>query len=398
MRLRHLLLILFAAGYVKFAAWPAWRVVSRDRTGLDFATYHYAWRVAARGGDPYETARLNTAALRDGRRRMVFPYFYPPPFLLGMAWDQGLSLVAARQVFFWLNQLILLGALATLWAWFRADGLVLGFAAATFSPLPDNLFMGQANLPVLLLALIGLWRGAGTWMGAAAMTKMSPALYLAQWAARGEWRPVLVAMATAVALSLLSLPLVGLETQRRFFFEILPTFAGGPYHDLRVPLTLWANHSIPNLWAQLWPGPDDFTVSQTARLMSLATTLTGLAGITWLAPRAKDALGLAALSGATTVLLTLTPVYTYEHHLVFLLLPIAALGTALLRRRLPGWAWVPALLCYVAVAWPLSHRPELERAAGSMRWWLQESKCLGSAGLGLLCAWASARRAEPAAR
>ena len=40
------------------------------------------------------------------------------------------------------------------------------------------------------------------------------------------------------------------------------------------------------------------------------------------------------MAGAWTALLTLLPVYAWEHHLVFLLLPLAASGTAAVRGHL----------------------------------------------------------------
>ncbi len=46
---------------------------------------------------------------------------------------------------------------------------------------------------------------AASW-GAAAMAKMSPALYLVGWLSRRQWRPVVTAGGTAIGLSLLALP------------------------------------------------------------------------------------------------------------------------------------------------------------------------------------------------
>ena len=37
---------------------------------------------------------------------------------------------------------------------------------------------------------------------------------------------------------------------------MLPTFATGHYHGLTVRISLPANHSIPDLLNQVWPGPD----------------------------------------------------------------------------------------------------------------------------------------------
>ena len=60
--------------------------------GRDYATYHYAVQEVWQGGDPYVTAALDQRARAEGTRATVFPYFYPPPFLLTMAWATPLSL------------------------------------------------------------------------------------------------------------------------------------------------------------------------------------------------------------------------------------------------------------------------------------------------------------------
>lgn len=387
---KALLALVALALYGLLVVRPSWTAVRAADNGRDFATYHYAWRVAEAGGDPYDKAALTAASREEGfRKGAVNPYFYPPPFLLAMAWDEGLSLPAAYRVWYWLNHGALLGVLLVLWRWLAAPAALIATLAVSFGPLPDNLKMGQANLPVLLLALLGLWRTNGLLLGAAAMAKMSPALYLAAWAARRRWLPILLAVGAALALTLASLPLVDVPYQLRFYTEVLPRFAGGPYHELTVPITLTANHSIPDIYNQLWPGPDDFTLSRTARLASSATNLGLLGGLMLLARRERDALGDAALAGAFTVLMVLTPVYAYEHHLVFLLLPLAAVGTALLQGRLPSWAWAPAALCYAFLAHPLGWRGTLTKAIPQAAWFFQEIKFFGLILLGLLCVWAT---------
>ena len=393
------LLLLFMAAYAGLVFWPSYSAVRGNTNGRDFASYHYAIQVAQQGGDPYETDALDAAAREEGERRgKVNPYFYPPPFLLSMAWDRGYSLNEANHIYYGLNHLFLLGALLAMWRWFAPPLAVVAGAVLTLGALPDDMKMGQANLMVLMLAVVGLWRTNGLALASAAMAKMSPALYLAWWAARRRWVPVAVTIGSALLLSAAALPLVGLEHQWRFYSEVLPRFAGGPYHDLSVPITLPANHSIPDLYNQLWPGPDGFTLSRAARIASGLTNLSLLAALTALtARRPGDTLSDACYAGAFTVLMTLSPVYTYEHHLVFMLLPGVALGAALVRGRLAPWAVMPALLCWALLAHPLSWNPVLTRHLPSLAWWVQESKFFGVIGLGLLCAYAGAQPAGAAA-
>ena len=365
-----LLLLIYAVA----GLWPSWQAVYESRNGRDFATYHYAAKVALAGGDPYETRALSALAREEGTRASVHPYFYPPPFLLSMVWVGPLSLETACRAWFWLNQGLLLACLVVLRRWLRAPWLLLAAVACLFTPIPDNAKMGQANLLVVLLSLLGLWRSSGVLVGLAAMAKMSPALYLAGWGARGRWKPVLMAVLTAILLSVVSLPLVPLETQLRFYTEILPGFSSGHYHGLRVPITLPANHSIPDLLNQLWPGESDHELSPLSQRLSQGISLLLLAGLSLVARKARDPLGLACAFGALTVLLVITPVYTYEHHLSMLLLPLVAAGTAIAKGRLgPRW-WVGWGLAAFFTGWPLYWLRPLQKLLPPLSWLLQESK------------------------
>jgi hypothetical protein len=373
---------------------PAYKRVRGVKHGRDYATYHYAVAEALDGGDPYETRALSARGKAERTRKRVHPFFYPPPFLLGMPWAAGLSLPTGYKVFFWLSQLSILGVLAVMWRWFRAPVLLLGVLACTLTPITDSAKMGQANAIVLLLSVAGLWRVSGGLIGAAAMAKMSPALYLFAWAARKAWRPVLLAVAMAIALSLATLPLVDLDSQIRFYTEVLPGFSSGHYHGLTVKIALPANHSIPDLFNQYWPGPDRHTLSQVAQTGSKVVGLTSLCGLVFLARKRRDQLGDANLYAAFSVLMLIAPVYTYEHHLVAALFPAAALGTALLAGRLGWWGWVVAVPAYFFVAWPLYWLRPLQKMAPGLKWQLQESKFFGLVVLGLLCAVVAWRSPE----
>lgn len=397
-------LLLLAVIYGLVSALPAWQAVTSVTHARDYATYHYAVIEAVSPeqpgrGDPYDKAALGERSRAEGTRSSVHPYIYPPPYLLGMLWVvppglEPLSLATSTRIWFVINQLCFGGVLLVLWRWFRAHPLLLGLIAVSFSPIGDTAKMGQANLAVLLVAVLGLWRGWGALVGAAAMAKMSPVLYLVPWAVRGRWRPVLAAIGAALALSLLSLPLVPLETQLRFYTQVLPDLSRGDYQGLTVPITLPANHSIPDLFNQLWPGPDRFHLDERARRSALAVSLCLLAVLGWMSLRKRDALGQANLYGALTVVLLLTPVYTYEHHLSMLVLPLAALGQALLLRRLPLWTAAPLGVAYAFLATQLRYLKELREAVPALDWWVLESKFAGAVVVGLLCAWAAARSPE----
>ena len=309
---------------------PAWWQTASVRNGRDFASYYYAVQVAADGGDPYDTKALSARAREDGTRKGVHPFLYAPPFVTTMAWAIPLDLPTAYHLWFWLHELCLLGAMLVLWGWWRdlhpAVPWALAVLVALMTAVPNNHAMGQANFPGLALAMGGLWatqRGrpglGGVLLGAACMLKMSPALLVAWWLLRREWVAVASSVATAVALSVLSLPLVGLGYQIGFFTEVLPSFGSGDYNGLAVPIGIFGNHSVPNLWHQALPSGGGL-LSMPARTATTLTNLGLLVGLGWWFRRApSDGLAVAAQVGAVGIVMLLFPVYTYEHHLVWAL-------------------------------------------------------------------------------
>lgn len=384
-RLRLLVLAVGVAVHLLFAVAPAHKAVWSGGHGRDFASYYYAYEVAADGGDPYDTRALDARARAERTRNTVQPYFYPPPFLLTMPWVRGLTLNAAYHGMFYLNEALLAGCLFVLAQGFAVPLEAIGALLIVWSPIPDNLKMGQANLLALLPALAGLWAArtrpwlGGVLVGTAAMFKMSPALFLIYWALRGHWRPCVAAAATAVGLSVLALPLCGLDVQRGFYVDVLPGFGAGDYHGLSVPIALSANHSIPDLFNTLWPGTSPTALSPAARAGSRAVSLAALGFWAWAARRADPGVaGQARVLGALTILMVILPTYTYEHHLVFLLLPAAALIAGLR----PRWASLGVVLALAAVAWPLAVLNDTLHAVPAwLAPWVRESKFLGLVGM-----------------
>lgn len=392
-------LVLAGLLHVVGHAAPAWERIAASRGGRDYASYHYAVKAAAAGHDPYDTRGLGALARAEGTRGAVHPYFYPPPFLAGMAWSAPLSLRDGARAMFALNELALFGGLALTRVALGAPLGAIALLLATYTPLADNLTMGQANLPALLPALAAFAAlarrrdiAAGIGIGVAGMAKMSPALLLAWAALRGRWRTVGTAAGTAVALSLATLAWIGPAVQLRFYTEVLPGFARGSYHDLDVPLTLASNHSLPELWARLLPGPDPKGLGPAAGLAARLTALALLGLWGWPTRRAPapedppagpladaDALSLGALCG----LMVFLPAYTYEHHLV-LLIPLIGAAARTWRR---GWGWRVAFgLAYVPLAMPLDAWRWLQHAApDGLVPLARESKLVGGMGLVALC-------------
>src|SRR5262249_42072044 len=130
--------------------------------GRDFASYHYAAKVAWAGGDPYDKAALDARARQEGTRPEVHPFFYPPPFLMLAAWSIPFPLRTAYWIWFALNELTLLGTCLALVEWWRPLGSlvvpVLASVVALMYGVAYSAELGQANFPVLMLVVLGLWQ------------------------------------------------------------------------------------------------------------------------------------------------------------------------------------------------------------------------------------------------
>jgi hypothetical protein len=397
------LIALFAiVWHVMSVITPAWVETVEQKQARDFASYYYAVEVAQQGGDAYDKAQLNNAARLEGIRQGVHPFLYAPPFLLGMAWVRGFDLATAYHLWFWVHEALAVAAAIALWRWWRGfspwAGVVIAVLFGLMTAIPNNHTMGQANFPGLLLSILGLWaaeRGkpqvGGALMGAACMLKMSPALFVVWWLVRREWVAVAWSVGTAVVLSLLSLPYAGPAIQLEFYTKILPQFSSGAYNGLAVPISLFGNHSIPNVLDQIWPGTAA-GLSTPARVLSSAI---GLALVGWLAwlfrDLPKDRFTRAAQASAFGVLLLLLPVYTYEHHLVFAL-PAAVISVLAVERGRIGPRWVaPIGLCVTVLLFDLQIL-KAQSTALPPAWWLlagalQEAKFFALLGLLAITAW-----------
>ena len=91
--------------------------------------------------------------------------------------------------------------------------------------------------------------------------------------------------------------------------------------------------------------------------------------------------------GAFVVLMVLFPMYTYEHHLVFLLFPCAILLQDW-DDKSRGMQGISIFTCFF-LFWPLSWWKEMQRIVPSMQWWFQESKCLAALLLMVLLCYSS---------
>lgn len=371
--MKRAIVALGVGGHLVFQVRPQVDKVRAQPGARDYSSYHYAVQAAAAGEDPYTPSALSHRSQAEGTRRMVQPYYYPPPFLLTVVWAIPLRLDVGYVVMAVLNELVLAATMVILYLRFDVAAWAIALLLATFSPVADNLWMGQANLLTMLPALVGIAWGRGAGIGTAAMFKMSPALLLLGYVRQRAWRSIGIACVTAVVLSILTLPLVGFAAQARFYTEVLPGFLRGEYHGLKIAISLPGNHSLADWFNRAWPGDAPTRLSTTAQLATRLGSAALLAAWGWLFRR-DDRLAWSTL----VVLMVMLPVYTFEHHLAMLLLPIGVLASrARSIPRLLGFGLV--YLCLApSMDTQLALAPHLPEAVAPL---VRELKFFGMVGL-----------------
>lgn len=399
------LLALLALWWHADRQWTTWQERARGH-GFDHASFHYAVKVAADGGDPYDTRQLSRRARTEGTRGKVHPFFYPPPALLLLSWQAAWTLRDAYFWWYWIDEAAVLLCMLTLILWWRRLGWAVPLSVLAVlgagTVFHDNHLMGQVNTPVLLITLVGLWVAdhgrqglGGLIVSVACMAKMAPALFVIEALTRRRWAFVFGAGAGAVGLSLAAIGVYGWETTRHFYMDVFPGFASGDYNGLRVPITLWANHSIPNVWIEAFPAEHRpwREVSPTA-WWGARLTLLGLMGFAlWRSLQAGDEpVDRALRAGGVGIAMLLVPLYTYEHHLVWAVPALVATAAAIGVRRLPWWAlllWVPAWAVWaVDLPWWNRTFDDVDPERTVLRWSIREGKMLGLLALGGLTVWA----------
>ena len=361
-----------------------------SRSGRDYASYHYAVKATSLQKSPYTTDNLNALSKVEGTRKSVHPFFYPPPAILSVVWTLPLSLKSGYVAFFWFNQFCLLGTLWILRQWRKVEWSTLFAGSLLLWPVLDTMKMGQINLFVGLMIVLALRYRSGSALAVAAMTKMSPALIFFAWLSRKEWRLVGVCALMCVVLSVMVLPWVPLLEQWRFYTEVLPQFSSGAYHGLQIPINIPANHSIPDLYNQWFPGETKTILSSTAkRLSSITSSFIFVSMMFWLRKLTNEEARLFGIL-ALVPLMLITPVYCYEHHLALLIVPailcLETIKTASVSKRVLAWG---ALLIGGQPLWSLRW---LQRNIGVGEWWFQESKFFFIVLIGSYCIWYASKK------
>ena len=169
----------------------------------DLGIYLRAGEHFAAGAPVYLTAALTEAPVD----KTTYPFLYPPPLLPIVAALAALprGLVDAG----WL----VLSALAALWG-LRLLGLSARWAVAAlfWPPLFQGLYVGNVAAPAFLLFAAAPWFGAGLIFAAAFQPYSAIA---ALWLVRERrWRSIAIGAVVLGVVSLITMPLVGLDSWR----------------------------------------------------------------------------------------------------------------------------------------------------------------------------------------
>jgi alpha-1,2-mannosyltransferase len=207
-------------------------------------------------------------------------------------------------------------------------------------PVRLTLSYGQINLILMILVVADCMLPRTPWprgllIGIAAAIKLTPAAFVLFFAARRQWRPVLVAAAGFAAAAAVAWVLAAGDVP-----AYVRTVIGDP--GRLGGLSYTANQSLNGFWHRLGLDPTLTTVLWAAS--ALVVVVVG-----WRAVRDARGAGddLAALVAAAATALLISPV-SWSHHWVW-----AAVAGMWLVPRLPEWRWPTriavslALLLYV---------------------------------------------------
>jgi hypothetical protein len=306
----------------------------------DFWVYMRAGALIQQGTDPYASTTTFVG--------QITTYTYPPllawvvqPLLTLDLITQALIGFAVLQVCLFAAIVIITKALGAPWDL----AALITLAAITSYWVRRDLFEGQVDLVVLLMAAIWLWawvRGGRWWGGVAiavgAAVKVMPGVLILLPLARRHWRMVAGA-AGAGAVIFLVQPSLNLEYATRVLPH-LPGVVGDP--ENQSPAAALLRVLQPSA---LYGRPD--ALGAWFHTLVIAVTL-ALVGITaWrLRAGATDSESLAVEGAAAVALLPLLTPVTWGHHLVIDLLPLYVLTWLAIRRR-HIWLGLLALLAWV---------------------------------------------------
>jgi hypothetical protein len=306
----------------------------------DFWVYMRAAALITRGTDPYAATTTFVG--------QITTYTYPPllawvvqPLLYLDLTTQALIGFAVLQLCLFAAILITTRALGAPWEL----AALITLAAITSYWVRRDLFEGQVDLVVLLMAAIWFWawvRGGRWWGGlaiaAGAAVKVMPGVLILLPLARRRWGMVAGAVAAGLVIFVIQ-PSLNIEYATKVLPH-LPGVVGDPENQspagvlLRVlqPSSLYGQPDRLGAWFHT--------------LVIAVTLLFAVITAWWLRAGAGDHESRAVEGAAAVALLPLLTPVTWGHHLVIELVPLYVLAWLAIRRH-RVWLGVLTLLAWV---------------------------------------------------
>ena len=255
----------------------------------DFENFYKEGLYLKQGLDPYS--------------RPVRPCTYPPPALAIFSFLQSTDFFIAENIWFWLSVVSLI-ITVILFSKNTQEFLLFLGSALIFFPTKFTLSSGQINLFVLLFISLNyyFWRKnkdilAGFFLGLSLMFKLTPVFLILFFLINKKFKLILSTFLTGIISLLISMIILGQEKVIYYFTDILPTlgtgFGNGFYYNQSFS-GLIARFSLPSIIFYIF--------------------LFLLLGITFLKKSKPEVVWAMVL-----VLNTLFSVFSWQHHLVFLL-------------------------------------------------------------------------------
>ena len=226
-------------------------------------------------------------------------------------------------------------SLAMVWRGFRiplSSRSLFRLLAALLVCGPLVMQVSEAQLSILVLLLLtGVWVAdrsqkpltAGAMLGLASAIKLFPGFLFLYFIVRREWKSLMAGLLTLALVTLATLAVFGWGAYRDYYWEVLPRVAKFRGH--------WLNASLVGFWIKvfdplpivtaiepLWRSP---TIARGGILVSCTLVMVTL---TWIVQTARTQIERdLAFSLSLTAMLLVSPI-TWDHYLLFLLVPIAA--------------------------------------------------------------------------
>jgi alpha-1,2-mannosyltransferase len=325
-------------------------VLVRIPQSYDFAAYYVAARVVSLGLPLYVESSMQTAAKTASGILRHPRYIYPPIFAWLLQPIGALTFDQARLVWFGINVVLLIVAVAVLGRVLAIDmraKIVIFTVLWLAPPVYDTLLLGQVSILLFCLVAVAVSLSlyarhhvtegiAGVLIGLAASVKIYPIFILLPYLLFRRWWAVGAAVSTIIALIGVGLITQGRTVTEAYFTEVVP--AVGTTSPLPVSQSVWSvslRLFVPSTFQYAYQTTDNEITLSLAPIINFPILAIfvpiGMIVFLWIITlwliyprRTKHDMAdhfLGSISLVISTVLITSPV-THDHYLVILLIPM----------------------------------------------------------------------------